>query len=165
MSLPITMAIWRQGVEFNYHSLYSNLGHPDSEGAIMWNVNQYRWHMTDNYYWWCHSVKGSLPPPLLLCAGPPARLTFDRHFFRVSARSRWQFVAVPGQKLNMGQYLYEWTWRKKQRERERIQWRSREWDTSFRGDTEGDKKKKKHLRNNLFFFVYSYQCVLISIHA
>lgn len=37
--------------------------------------------------------QGVAPRPLLLCAGPPARLTFDRHFFRVSAGRCWQFVA------------------------------------------------------------------------
>ena len=59
-------------------------------------------HMTGNYFPWCHSVNGSLPSPLLLRAAPPARLTFDRHFFRVQAERRWQFVAAAGQKLNTG---------------------------------------------------------------
>lgn len=109
--------------------------------------------MTGNYSWWCHSVKGSVPPPLLLCAAPPACLTFDRHFFRVQAERCWQFVAAPGQKLNMGQYLCEWTWRKRWREEERMQQRAREWESSFGSDTEQDtvlkKMTPKDLRNNV----------------
>lgn len=65
-------------------------------------------HMTGNYSWWCESVKRSLPLPLLLCVAPAVCLTVDRHFFRVWAKRCWQFVATPGQKLNMGQCWYKW---------------------------------------------------------
>lgn len=54
-----------------------------TEGGAFYVKRETVQHMTGNYFPWCHSVNGSLLSPLLLRAAPPARLTFDRHFFRV----------------------------------------------------------------------------------